>query len=384
MGLGRLWTGAVLAGFLLGVSYPARAYTPQALAQFNAGRQFQAAKQWSQAAAAYNAALKADPTLTAAYKSLGTVYYQAGDRKGALYFYDRYLTYYPTDTATKAFADRLRASVAGPAAPQAQSQTATGTQAAGAAPVQAGAAAETTPPPFKQRWAVSVNGAYNTYSFTDWNSTYGPGSAAAALALAQGYAVTGSTINNGYSFGGSIDYYCLRNLMLALDVDYFLAGSSLSQSGVIDGANETATLKFNFPVIWAGPSAYVVFPGLIPHCNLRFGGGAGYLFLIGASGTYDVTATEGGASGSDNATSTMSGSALGAKLDAGLDWFFNAGYSLGIDVGYRMASIPKVTESPAYISSDYGGNGTLLQANGSDLPFDYSGLYIKASIANWF
>jgi tetratricopeptide (TPR) repeat protein len=92
-----------------------RAYTADALAQFQAGRQYQAARQWAPAVQAYEAALRADPSLTQAYKALGTIYYQAGDHKGALVFYDRYLTTNPGDTATKNFADGIRASLGAPA-----------------------------------------------------------------------------------------------------------------------------------------------------------------------------------------------------------------------------------------------------------------------------
>src|ERR1700722_3779301 len=89
----------------------AQAYSPQALADFAAGRRYEAAGRWAPAANAYDAALKADSSLTVAYKALGRVYYMAGDRKGALYFYDRYLSSNPGDAATRDFADSLRAAL---------------------------------------------------------------------------------------------------------------------------------------------------------------------------------------------------------------------------------------------------------------------------------
>jgi tetratricopeptide (TPR) repeat protein len=109
----RARVGVCLAGLLAIIALPALggAYTAGALAQFQAGRQFQAAKAWGPAVHAYEAALKADPGLTASYKALGTVYYEAGDHKGALYFYDRYLATNPGDAATKNFADSIRASL---------------------------------------------------------------------------------------------------------------------------------------------------------------------------------------------------------------------------------------------------------------------------------
>jgi hypothetical protein len=102
-----------LALVFLFLSMPgmARAYTAEALARFQAGRQYQAAGQLRWAVLSYEAALKADPSLTACYKALGTIYYEAGDHKGALYFYDRYLTTNPNDTATRNFDDSLRTSL---------------------------------------------------------------------------------------------------------------------------------------------------------------------------------------------------------------------------------------------------------------------------------
>jgi tetratricopeptide (TPR) repeat protein len=78
-----------------------------AAADFKLGQAQQAAKQWGPAAKLYLKVLQDDPQATYAYKALGTVYYQAGDKRGALAYYDRYLTTHPQDTATKGFADSL-------------------------------------------------------------------------------------------------------------------------------------------------------------------------------------------------------------------------------------------------------------------------------------
>src|ERR1700722_16628712 len=123
----RKQVGGCLALVFLFLSMPgmARAYTADALARFQAGRQYQAARQLRWAVLSYEAALKADPSLTACYKALGTIYYEAGDHRGALYFYDRYLTTNPNDTATRNFDDSLRASL-GAATPAQASVPATG------------------------------------------------------------------------------------------------------------------------------------------------------------------------------------------------------------------------------------------------------------------
>jgi hypothetical protein len=114
---GMGWTArlGVLALGLVCLGWPAAAHAgpSQALAAFNQGKQYQAARQWRQAIQYYAAALKADPSFYYAYKALGTVYYQAGDHRGALAYYDLYLRSAPGDAATKAFAERIRAELAG-------------------------------------------------------------------------------------------------------------------------------------------------------------------------------------------------------------------------------------------------------------------------------
>jgi hypothetical protein len=108
---------------ILGISAlpaAARAFTAEAMADYQAGGRYDAAKQYRAAVLSYEAALKADPGMTGAYAAIGRVYFESGDHKGALYFYDRYLAYHPDDEATKAFADNLRVSIGGaaPAATQ--------------------------------------------------------------------------------------------------------------------------------------------------------------------------------------------------------------------------------------------------------------------------
>jgi hypothetical protein len=86
-----------------------------AASDFKLGQQYQAAKQWGAAVKAYSQALKDDPNATYAYKALGTVYYMAGDKRGALAYYRRYLATHPQDAATRRFADQLAAALGQPA-----------------------------------------------------------------------------------------------------------------------------------------------------------------------------------------------------------------------------------------------------------------------------
>lgn len=225
-GWGKILTFAVLAGALLAPAVAARAYTPEALADFSAARQFQAAKQWSNAVRAYQAALKADPSLTVAYKALGTIYYQAGDRKGSLYFYDRYLGYYPNDAPTKEFADRLRASLgAGAAAPA--------IQAAG------GHSAGPFNPGFDLRFdagGVFASGA-DVDEFYDW---YTPSEDPGSSVTQPGGALA-------YGVGLGIDYGFSGGFIVGLDAQY---GPNRTQNASLSspdffGGNDTENATYN-------------------------------------------------------------------------------------------------------------------------------------------
>src|ERR1700677_1580844 len=110
----RIRVGVVCIAFVAGILIlpaAASAYTAEAMADYQAGNRYDAAKQLRMAGLSYEAALRADPNMTGAYAAMGRVYFEAGDHKGALYYYDRYLAYHPDDTATKDFADNLRVSI---------------------------------------------------------------------------------------------------------------------------------------------------------------------------------------------------------------------------------------------------------------------------------
>jgi hypothetical protein len=113
--LGRKVAVGFLALAVACLAWPAPAHADRAtaLTDFNQGKQYQAARQWRQAIQCYTAALKTDPSFYYSYKALGTVYYQAGDHRGALSYYDLYLKSAPADDATRAFAEKIRAELAG-------------------------------------------------------------------------------------------------------------------------------------------------------------------------------------------------------------------------------------------------------------------------------
>jgi hypothetical protein len=203
--------------------------TAAAAADYKQAQQFQTAKQWGAAVKAYQAALAAEPRYIWAYKGLGTTYYLAGDKKGALVYYDRYLQSNPSDTATQAFADKLRASLGAGAAP-----------AAPAPAAAAGAAYAEKSPIAGLSFGLGLDGLLA--SADDINQLLGSGATqtfqssfgfGADLAADYGFA-NGFVIGGKFAYGpnrshaltysdGSSDTIAINNLMLAISPGYRMA-----------------------------------------------------------------------------------------------------------------------------------------------------------------
>jgi len=200
----------------------ARAYTAEALARFQAGRQYQAARQLKWAVLSYEAALKADPSLTACYKALGTIYYEAGDHRGALYFYDRYLATNPGDTATKAFADNIRASMGGASPAQAPAQT------TAAAPQRSG--------PFNPGFDVRLAGEGVYASGADVKQFF------STYTTIPGETFTNFTGTEAYGGGVGTDYGFADGFVVGLDFLYGPVRTHTSTDVSPDGFGDGGTL----------------------------------------------------------------------------------------------------------------------------------------------
>lgn len=81
-----------------------------ARADFQSGVQLQQSKQYGPAIRAYLKAIQENPNYVGIYKSVGTCYYYAGDKRGALYYYHLYLRSYPNDQSTASFVQSLEGS----------------------------------------------------------------------------------------------------------------------------------------------------------------------------------------------------------------------------------------------------------------------------------
>lgn len=313
----------------------------KAKALFEQGLVLERAKDFKGAIAKYQAALAAEPRYAWAHRQIGTCQYQLGDKAAALRSYDAYLAVVKNDARTQAFADRLRQEL-GPSP---------------SAPAAAGADGDL------RKWRLAPTLGFHTLSFKDWNESVTPANPVSGS--------TYPTVSSGLSVGLGLGYALSQALELGLDLDYFLVGAQSKSSGT---GSET-TIDYNFNLLWLGPQARYTFARAAGG-KLAWSAGLGLGYGMLMSG-YEGKSTSPG-SGS-TFKGTLSGGGLGFKLGAGAQWAFSPGFSLGLDLGYRILSVAKVDVSG---SSTSGGTTTtmdytLKKAGNADMPLDYSGLDSK-------
>jgi hypothetical protein len=319
-----------------------------ARAAFGRGQALEKAKNYPAAIQEYRAALAAEPRFAWAYKQLGNCYYYSGDKAQALRNYDAYLRVVKNDPNTQAFADRLRTQVPGGEAPEAAAATVAAAKGAG------------------KTWRIAPTLGYHMLSFKDWNDLVKPANAPTDPNT------TYPTVSSGLSLGVGFGYALGTALELGLDLDYYMVGTqSKSKSTFFE-----STTDYNFNLLWAGPQLSYAF-ARVAGGKLAFdaGLGLGFGILMGGSSGKSKSGTS-----ESTSKATYSGSGVGFKARVGADWDFSPGFGLGLDLGYRILSVPKVEYSSTFTPSTGSpttSSGTFKKAANEDLALDYSGLDMK-------
>ena len=309
LGLGMGW--ALAAGL---------AADPAAGSQdFQLGQKYQAARQWGNAARQYLKTLQDDPKAIWAYKALGTVYYQGGDRRGALAYYQRYLALNPSDSATQAFAARLRTALGAPA------------PAAAAQPAQPAHTASASHGGF----GVRVGG----------DMVLNNGADVAALSGGPGFnpTVTGP---NPIGYGLGADYTTDGGFMTGLD---FTEGPSRSYTITEAGLPGSEQLAINNQTFGLDAGWRI---GIGEHFMLEPNLGLDYMLS-------NLNLTFGGGS----ATATASGFAAWPKLRAEFVW---GCFGVGLSAGYLWAQLSPVKDTGTTLqqTSSSGSTSTWVMNNG--------------------
>ncbi len=329
------WGRGFLVSMLL-MTTATFADTAAATAAFKRAQQFQTAKQWGNAVKEYKAALAADPAYFWAYKGLGTTYYQGGDKRGALGYYDRYLAANPSDSQTKAFAEKLRAEVGGTAG------VVGATTAVGKAPAAS--------KPAYQGLSLGVGLLGLMAGADDLNKLLGTGAT--------------KTFQGGFGFG------------LDLGVDYALANGFVMGAKFGYGPNRSHALDF-------GTGGKVT----ADVGNMIFSASPGYLISLGTDSWIDArvdlglmmsTLTFTSTFGSSSVTTKYSGSGFAVTPQVAYVKKFGQSVAGSFGLGYMISSVSPLTD-------DKGNKYTYSTGTGSPTNFALSsgGLTLRLAF-NYF
>lgn len=313
----KKWGIGAALGLLVMVA-AARADTAGATAAFKKAQQFQAAKQWGAAVKEYQAALAADSKYVWAYKGLGTTYYQAGDKKGALAYYDKYLAANPSDVQTKAFADRLRAETGGGAV-----------AASGAAPP---AEKPVNTKPYKPGLSFGLGLGFVMAGADDLNKP------------SAGSTYTGPTYGSSFALGGD------------LAVDYGLKGGFVIGGKFGFGPNRSHSITYT----GGGKSQVDI-------SNMALMLDPGYRFGLGHVGWLEVRVPLGYLMTTETASYTAPGYSASTKY-TGSGYLLNPNvafgkmlgqhFGLNLGVGYMISSVGALTDDKGNVSYYYPAGST--------------------------
>lgn len=345
------------------------------MAKYNA-RDYRGAVQYAEAA------VQGDPTHWQAWQLDGNARYALGDKKGALTVYKYSLQVNPNNPQLKGFVARLESEL-------------------GVTPASAPQAAAATISDFSEegkKYSVGLWGGYTTIGMKEVNAD---GQRLLDDAKAQA-ALGGTTLSeeeltefsSGIIFGVEGGYVVSERLSYGVRIGYLSAGEakvSYTWNQFIDfgGGNtfsQTAT-QTNvisatvIPVFVGGRYTSVVNEKLSLNGGLFVGMG-----LAKAELTYESSDVRVGTGILAFSTQTiaaagklpMNGSGFGGEVLVGALYQITPSISFGLDLGYRMLNVSKMT---ATADADFDGDGVVDAKEGDSLvddkdepiPFDFSG-----------
>lgn len=339
-----------------------RADLIEAKGHLDKGIAFERDKKYSEALAEYEWALKSEPGYHRAWRQIGNCRYHLGDKPGALQAYDTYIAAVD-DEATRGYADRLRASI--PGSPSAPPRPGAAPAAAMPENAMGGALSQNqTATSADKRWRVGLDFGYQSVNFKGFNDFW------KSFPSAPGSDIP--SIEGGVSFGLKPAYRILPALDLGLDLDWNIVGMKVKITGLTYEDNVT----YDFSTVWLGPSVVYHVYTFPNDMVVNVGLGVGYMTMVGAGAKSDRTSS---ISGKSSSTTTYSGSTVGFRAKVGWDWPLKEWLVGNLDLGYRFANISKV-DYKTTTSSGGSSSGTLKDSNNADMPFDYSGLDMRAGL----
>lgn len=164
------------------------------------------------------------------------------------------------------------------------------------------------------------------------------------------------------TFGGGVQYGITDYLLVGAE-----AGSIIAQT---EGwfpmpLGPTVGYIYFLPLFTAGVTAKYAWP-VSDTILLTAGAGMDYLSLNGKLEITDSVSTY---------TTQLNGTGIGAKVLAGGQLFLSEHFSLGVDVGYRLAVIPEIKDQDGVVAK---------KRNGENMTADFSGLIARLVVGMWF
>lgn len=348
---------------------------------------YQAGK-WGEAISYLEGATQLNPNYWEAFQLLGYSYYRINDTPNCIQNCESSLKIHPNNPTLQAFLDKLKTrNLPAPSVDNLQNNFPNSVpskaifQSASVNPNpynNPNQSTITTNKGFKPGFGIAIGGGYSTVSFTDWNNEIS-NELAHPTTLSGTYDLTssGGTVSDGFNIDLDLRYKFSPMFMAGLDIEYLDAPSELSVelsqtngSGTYDLTEDT-TLTFS--TIYVGPSVYFCIPDSI----FRIGGGIGYFTLFNASSNFSKDLATTGSYGAQDITTNginnLAGSSIAGKVSLGMDCFLDSKMSIGVDIGYRFATITQVTS-----------NGSpLKKLDGTDVALDFSGVFSILSVGFW-
>jgi hypothetical protein len=230
------------------------------------------------------------------------------------------------------------------------------------------------------RFGISLGAGYDTLAMEDANPLH-----TGSLLLDMDLAGSRDSIRSGADLDLGLHYRALPNLALSLGATYLMPQARETHSQFptnpsvpnVSPQEWDYTVRERYNALETLLRADAVLP--LGYFDLRLGGGGGYACLAGASisSTLPEAVADTPMSGEKSQDVLLYGGAPSWRLGAGVDWWIDPHFTLGLDAGWRWCKITQVDMAQ-------GGSGTLKHYDGSNLELDYSGFTTGLKGVFWF
>jgi len=206
---------------------------------------------------------------------------------------------------------------------------------------------------------------FNTVGMSDMNDYLALQGATYVLLGATNVSV--DKASSGIGGGGAVTYGFTPNIEAELGFDFLSTSGDVNFTDPSTGTAYKDTISLPLFGITIG-GAYV-FPDVTQGLDLKIGLRVAYDMISGGKYTPGFPGTTG---------ADLTGSGVGFGVLVGGEYFMTPEFSLGLNLGYDIASLTPITQSSSGVSS------TAKNASGNNIAADYSGLAVQVGVSYYF